>query len=684
MEVDKPKLLELLENRNFTFFIPPYQRNYEWDREQCKVFLGDVCATAEKRAEDKDVEHFFGTIVYSEGSHVFGQPAKLVLVDGQQRITTTMLLIAAIRDLMADEGAKAYINDSYLRNDKVTGSDDEYKIKLKQVETDWPSYRALILGYPLGDRDRRTPVFRNYDYFKRELQKERRSDEDLQQLLSEGLGNLRVVTIQLQPERNKGENPQEIFESMNSLGKVLTLADLVRNWLLMGKDATAQESLYRDWWLPMEEMLGGSGSNQLSNFIRDYMQLKAETPFKKATNTNHKELYAEFKQLFREKDVEAVLPDMCMYAEYYACVAIGAPTGKDKVDRLLGDIRAIGATGCYSFLLGLLRAENGGPMSTAQLEGALSAVFDYLLRRRIVRATQGENKAFPSLVKKVGTIAGAADARSETFEVLASQGFALRLPTNAELASELRSTNFYSFKQSKLLLGLVEQRLTKARPDLSDSSLQLEHIMPQTLNDWWRRELGGGYEDVHGELVDTIGNITLIRHNQELGNSPFPEKRATYDGRAGLQIARTHVTDNEHWRRAEIDARADWIIECIVSEVLPIPSDYDKTSATATKKRRSRLDMSELGLVGETVSFVEDPSITATVVNGSEVEFEGKRHRLSPLTREIKTRAGTVNASGAYQGGDWWTFEGETLADIRLRHEAELDADLDDEGDGDE
>ena len=155
------KLLQMLSNHNVTFFIPPYQRNYEWTDEQCQVFLEDVRKTYEANIAGKPSEHFFGSITYFQTQAAFGQPNKLVLIDGQQRITTTMLFLVALRDILGNEGLGQFIDSQYLKNNAVAG-DTEYKVKLKQVETDWVAYKNIILSEELNATEKNSAVYRNY------------------------------------------------------------------------------------------------------------------------------------------------------------------------------------------------------------------------------------------------------------------------------------------------------------------------------------------------------------------------------------------------------------------------------------------------------------------------------------------------------------------------------------------
>ena len=223
--------------------------------------------------------------------------------------------------------------------------------------------------------------------------------------------------------------------------------------------------------------------------------------------------------------------------------------------------------------------------------------------------------------------------------------------------------NFASFRYCKLYLSLIEEKITKSRPDQTDKKLQIEHIMPQTLNDDWKKALGSDYETIHQEYVHTIGNLTLIRHNQELGNKSFSDKKDVYENSAGLQIAKTGITNKDHWSKDTIRARAKWIIGFLLKDVLPIPDGMRRTNNFKVKTGR-RLSFQELQIIGDDINFIADPSIVAHVVGDKEVEFEGKKWKLSPLTKEIQTRRGALSPSGSYQGAQYWEYDGMKLADI--------------------
>jgi hypothetical protein len=219
--------------------------------------------------------------------------------------------------------------------------------------------------------------------------------------------------------------------------------------------------------------------------------------------------------------------------------------------------------------------------------------------------------------------------------------------------------------------------MTKSRPVLDDEKLQLEHIMPQTLNASWKAMLGENYEETHRHLLNSIGNITFIRHNQELGNKPFSEKRKTYVSKSGLQVTKNMVvkstTTNDvdicTWTADEITNRAQYLIGLLVNEILAVPEKLKNSSNWKIEEAvSSGFDSKKvLGqLIGETITYVSNPQITCVVLPAAKVDFEGKVWTLSSLTKELKSRAGQTNASSAYQGAYYWSWGDEKLLNLEL------------------
>lgn len=336
---------------------------------------------------------------------------------------------------------------------------------------------------------------------------------------------------------------------------------------------------------------------------------------------------------------------------------MGESTGNPIVDLKLADLRSIDVTTTYSFLMVIMNEWDNDNLSAKEVNDILEAFIIYFLRRKMLRLTQGENKAFPRLIKKIPLLISNVDKKLKMFEILGNQENALRLPNDIEVRQQLQTMNFYNFSHCKFILSLIEESITKFRPAKTDKLLQVEHIMPQTLNDDWIAMLGNENERVHQEYVHTIGNLTLIRHNQELGNKSFDEKKYLYINNAGLQIAKTNIVDCSKWTEEEIVRRRNWIIDYVLNEIIPLPDEMKTKNNFA--KRQSRLySLSEHGLIGKYITYIYDKNISVKVVGDRDVEFEGKKWKLSPLVRELETRRGKVNSSGSYSGPVYWEYNG--------------------------
>ncbi len=653
------QILKLLSNNDVTFFIPPYQRNYEWGEEMCEILFKDI----EKVANSRNTQHFFGTVIYYAESTILGQPDKYILVDGQQRLTTTMLFLIAARDCITDDSLRNTIDSKYLKNNNVSG-DVEYKIKLKQVESDWKAYKNIILGEHLDDSDKKSTVFKNYKFFKSKLEK--LEQDKVRDLIEKGLVNFNIVTIQLEPERNPWEKPQEIFESMNSLGKPLSLADLVRNYLLLGKTSAQQNNLYHNFWLKIEQNLTGDNNNfSVSSFIRDYMQLVDIASYKKATDTNHKELYRDFKDLFDDDNHEQLIKKLAEYSNEYAILAGYKSSGNIKIDQKITDLRTLKVSAFHSFILGVLHLRTEQKFSDDDCLAILDAIFVYVARKSILGIRKSENKDAALFAKYFDELVAATNKRDAMLDICANQTFAMRLPNDNEILNFLISdkSNFYNFESGRFLLSLIEEVLTKNRPTLTEKILQVEHIMPQTLNDTWKSELGANHKVIYDNYLNNIGNLTLIRHNQELSNHSFRGKKEIYENNAGMQIAKNKIIDQQNWGEEQIKNRAEYLVGILIDKILPI-SDELKTSNNYSSEKKSignRLSFESLDLIGKTIVYFDDASIVAEVIGNKEVKFEDKVWRLSPLTREIETRKNRRNRSGAYWGVNMWKYEGRTL-----------------------
>lgn len=571
-----------------------------------------------------------------------------------------MLFLVALRDVTEDVKIKETITSRYLKNERISDN-SEYKIKLKQVESDWETYRKIILSSKdFSYKEKTTAVYRNYKFFYDELNK--RSDLKPFELITEGLSKFSVVTIELEPERNPWESPQEIFESMNSLGKPLSLADLIRNYLLLGLSAEKQEDFYHNCWLKMEKLLSGN----ISDFIRDYMQCKVASDFPKATETNYKELYASFKKYIKGNK-EDVLNELVEYAPIYKNIIEPQDSSiKEEISTILSDLKIIGASTTYSFIMGLLKKWEEEAFSDIEIVELLTVLHTYICRRRLYNLTSGENKRIPRWNRSISRILNAKDKKCEFCFFLKEQETSMRMPGDGDLRKHLKTLDFYGFKQIRFFFALIEERLSGERPNLFGKNQEIECIMPEELTEEWKEILGENYKEIHEEYVHSIGNLTLIPSNLGLKNEGFSEKKEALE-KCPMMISKEQIINNTLWNKQSIEKRTNWIIDFILNEILPIPKEiFDSTSSYSTQRTgwKHKTSLAAAGLIGKQINYIDDKNIVVTVVSDKLVEFEGKEWKLSPLTVEIKKRRGECVPSESYQGGRFWEYNGKTIWDM--------------------
>lgn len=661
-------MTELLSNRNVTFFIPPYQRNYEWTKEQCKVMWEDIVLTIE-RAKSEESRHFFGTItLFQTGMQggAFGLK-RLVLVDGQQRVTSIMLLLLAIRDTCKDaltekavdektsvvyKGLIDEIESSYLKNERVSEEEVEYKIKLKQIEKDDVTFRSLILGNEhLADKE--SNVYKNYMYFKSAVNEYIKIDGNrIEDVFQVGINNFEVLDIELEISK-KWENPQEIFESLNSMGKPLSLSDLVRNYLMLGQTAAEQNTLYEQYWLPIEKNAG-----DMSAFIRDFIQSQTASREPNASEKNYKALYRRFKDVFEGESVSVLLEKMKRYSIVYSWVIRKGNSECQKVNRLLLDLDKLKTSTVHSFLMVVLDKYRSGAINEEGIVETLTALRTYFLRRDIAQARMGENNTMPTLIKHVNELVSAENKEDYLLKLLGQEEFRLRVPNDNEVRHYLETMDFYSLSKAKFFLLLIEEGLTKGASYFEDSSLTKEHILPQTPTKEWA-EMFGGTEAEYEAYVNRIGNITLIRHNQELSNKPFAEKKQTYDEREGLQISRCKIIDHDSWDKDAIAQRGTFLTDILLEKVAPLPAEM-KTKNNYRREGRRGFSFTENQLLGENIFFKGHDEIHAEVVEDKKVLYDGKQWELTPLTNHILSALGENKET--HSPYEFWTWDGVALS----------------------
>ncbi len=578
MKTESHSIHDVLAKNATSFFIPPFQRAYAWGKPEIERFFNDISRIIESELDfnQKDkLEHFFGTLVIKEEKEGFAN--KSIIIDGQQRLTTTLLFLIALRDSIEEPDKKNFITQTYLKNNASTFED---KIKLKQVTKDWDSYKALI------NNSKPIPglITNAYELLKKLINNKNQNNHHVRfDHYIIAIQRLNVAVIFLDERPYKGEDPQIIFETLNSLGKPLTLSDLVRNYVLLKLESENQTEIYEKIWYPKIE---AELNDDTSKFFRDYLQYKTSSSLKVVSDNNTKELYQEFKKFFEKhfnNNYNDFIEDIVKYVPLYKWIIneinydpITKNTENDKIIKeLLRNIfHDIKSEAFKPFVLGLLEFHQYGvdnnKLSDEKLISNLEIIRIYLIRRRILGLTQGENKNIVLLCKKIEDIVNGNDS---LLNLLTNLFYRLRFPNDIEIKSQLEQINFYEELKaySKFILGKMEEFNSKVSVNFRDSKITIEHIMPQKIDENWKEELGFDYERIHKKYLHNIGNLILTEFNQEMGNKSFKEKKEKIK-ESNLSY-RHFIVNCEKWDETSIIEHQNEMINWFIN-TFPLPEDY--------------------------------------------------------------------------------------------------------------
>ena len=547
MKPDATSILSFINSADKTFVIPVYQRNYSWSAEECSKLFEDLLDSMKTGKR-----HYFGNIVfYAKETNAWAGYSELILIDGQQRVTTTMLLLAAIRDVEEDENKRTRITNTYLLN---RNSDTKERVKLKQIETDRDIYESIINGE--FDESSDSNAGRNYKTFKRLIRESGVKTDDI----LNAINNLEVVALDLKLNENKErtESPQIIFESINATGKPLSTADLLRNYLLLGIDDSEQERYYKDYWLIIEK---GIGDANISDFINKYLIMKI------GDNVNKNTEYAEFKKYLSKNNIEAIdaLKDLAHYAKYYGWIQ-EPEKAKDfnkKVSLQLEDLRELKTASMAPLLLFLLEKADDDAVigfNSNELLEALAVLESWAFRARIVGAlTSGAFNTITStsLLNNLKRATEDDYHNQIKFELSNYRTYDI-WPNDDDFMEAFKKYNFYK-NYNKYVQRKLENAVSNDHHNWRPDSI--EHIMPETLSADWKKRLGDNYSEIHGEYLHTIGNLTPLNMTDNIINSndPFSVKLPQYKS-SSWKLTRDvydDFKDTEDWGVAEINSRAE-------------------------------------------------------------------------------------------------------------------------------
>ncbi|ELO0858015.1 TPA: DUF262 domain-containing protein [Citrobacter amalonaticus] len=545
MKATEARLLDFLK-RSQQFVIPIYQRTYSWSEQQCRQLWDDIL----RAGQDDDISaHFIGSVVYIEqGLYQVSGISPLLVIDGQQRLTTAMLLLEALSRHLGDEelfdGFSAMkLRNYYLLNPYESG---ERGYKLILTDTDKDSLLALIKQKQLPENYSQR-IEANFTFFNDQIGK---LNQELT-ALCRGLSKLLIVDVAL----NRGQdNPQLIFESMNSTGKALSQADLVRNYILMGLAPEHQTRLYDDHWRPMEIAFGQKGySEYFDSFMRHYLTVKTgDIP-------RTDEVYEAFKQhahsrTVADAGVDNLVADIHTYADYFCAMALGKESDKDLAVAFQ-DLRELKVDVAYPFLLALYHDYRGEKLSHVDFLHAIRLIESYVFRRAVCAIpTNSLNKTFATFYKILNKARYLESIQAHLLELPSYR----RFPDNDEFRHKLKTRDLYNFRSRSYWLRRLENDKRKERVAVDEYTI--EHIMPQNENmsAKWREELGNDWQRVHKDLLHTLGNLTLTAYNSRYSDRIFVEKR---DIEGGFRQSPLHLNAGlgqcEKWDESAINARAD-------------------------------------------------------------------------------------------------------------------------------
>ncbi|WRC54944.1 DUF262 and DUF1524 domain-containing protein [Helicobacter pylori] len=576
MDAKATTLLKFFEeNQNNQFVIPIYQRLYSWEKEQCEQLWDDIIKIG---GNDKMNGHFIGSILYVRDDNTHSSP--LLIIDGQQRLTTITLLLIVLRNHLSDEVeilekfSRKEI-ESYLIN---SNKDGDKKFRLILSESDKDTLLFLI------DKNKRKPsepsvkIVENFKLFEKWISE----NTDKLETIFKGLEKLMIVWIAL--EKGK-DDPQLIFESMNSKGIELTQTDLIRNYIVMETEVGKQEDFYNQYWRAMEEDFK-QNETLFNRFVRHYLTIKT------GKIPNIKKVYEAFKDYQQKEgiEIEDLLKDLQKYCRYF-CQIVFKKEDDKGLNKALSFLVDLETDVIYPLLLELYSDYIDGVLSKQDFIPIIYLTESYLCRRKVCGlGTNSLNKVFPSFTKHI--------QKDEYFKSLKAHFVYLtekqRFPNNDEFKEHFITIDFYNFQKREYFLERLENFERKERVYAHEYTT--EHIMPQTLKEEWERDLGENFQAIHDKYLHTIGNLTLTGYNSEYSNNSFKEKRDMEKGFKQSPLRLNQSLKNlESFGEKEIEKRAndlaDWALKIWTYPILETET-LEEYKPKKEKKEKKVYDLS--------------------------------------------------------------------------------------------
>ena len=496
------------------------------------------------RAGSSDRDHFIGSFVYVAGNTAAVFSSWLV-VDGQQRLTTLTLLLIALRDHIREtdwtgqEPTAAQIDAYFLTNEHESG-DRRYKVALRRHDD--ATLRALVDGKdPLEIENRSELVVEAHQYFRKQLN---RPEAD-PGLVYRGVGRLNIVDVTL---HRRIDDPQRVFESLNSTGVDLTQSDLIRNYLLMGLPEPEQTRMYDDYWSKVETLFRAVGGSP-DTFLRDYTALRQRT----STQARADRIYAEFRDFWQPSDAEALadlLEDLVRFARYFVFFLQPDRIDSKPLATAMRQVRSLGSAHAM-LIMRLYYLYDERALTHDDFIRALDLISSYLVRRSVLgMQTRGYWAVFARIAHSITN-----EDPLGSFQVaLARQNY--RFPADDDFVSALQDSDLYRLRICWHILSQLENAGQNEPSPVSEYSI--EHIMPQSIDSVpeWKCMLGKNWEEVHQTWLHRLGNLTLTAYNSTYSNRPFEEKKTVTGGfeQSAVRL-NEYVRQQTEWAAFEMKER---------------------------------------------------------------------------------------------------------------------------------
>ncbi len=557
MKANELPIINFLQAPNVQFVIPVYQRNYDWTNKECKELLNDVISVEK---HDRGT-HFIGSIVFiHEGTYSTSEVKELVIIDGQQRLTTINIIYVALfrfaKENNMQQEADMLLN-MFLTNQYV--QQESSKLKLKQTDTNSLAFKA-IMNATENEFNHYSNVVENFNYFKSII-----NQENFFTILN---GLKRLIFVEISLERGK-DDPQRIFESLNSTGLDLSQSDLIRNYILMDLNPKNQNKVFEQIWNPIEENARDltKQKSMVSDYIRDYLTLRN----KKIPNKS--KVYIEFKKLYNNKD-EAYyqeLDNIKSLSTHYKKFINPSSIQDHNIRKELQYISRLEINVAFPFLLQVFEDAENGLITEEDVVNILKLIQTYTWRRFVVGLpTNALNKIFMTLYSEVDM--------EEYYESIAIALIKKRgnskFPTDEDVKTALMDKDLYNIqsKNRNYMFELLENFNNREHVNTSNENITIEHIFPQNPNEDWSKEISpNDYFKFKEKYVNTIGNLTLSGNNGALSNKSFTDKKTMNNqgGEQGYNYSRLWLNDYlktiDEWNILNYEQRFDLIYNRFLS-----------------------------------------------------------------------------------------------------------------------